>query len=299
MRRAAIALCCLLGGTNAPAFGSSCPGNPKAVGTSRTITVHPSALPRLGTIQYRQSLPLAHREVVITFDDGPIPPSTNRILNVLASECVRVTFFLVGRRASEHPHLVRRMYNEGHSIGTHSQNHPLTFDRMALAPAQREVRDGIASVQAAAGDPRAVAPFFRIPGLLRSAPVERFLSAQSLAVWSADAVADDWHTGVTPQQIVDKAIRRIDAKGRGVLLLHDIHPATAAALPVLLKQLKRRGYRIVHAIPAGERPNSVPKLPAPTVADGSGNPSAFTAPIGKKKGRRHIADRNSRAPVRR
>jgi hypothetical protein len=83
---------------------------------------------------------------------------------------------------------------------------------------------------------------------------------KSLAVWSADEVADDWHHRITPKQIVKLAINRIEAKGhRGVLLLHDIHPATAMALPALLKELKARGYRIVQAVPSGERPASVPE----------------------------------------
>jgi len=272
MRGVAVVFCCLFGGMT-PTMAASCPGNPHALGTSRTMTVEPSAFPRIGLMQYRNSLPLKDHEVVLTFDDGPLPPYTNRILDTLASECVKVTYFLVGRMASAYPDLVRRIYNSGHVIGTHSQNHPLTFDQMALPRIEREVGAGIASVQAAAGDPRAVAPFFRIPGLMRSKQVENYLASQSLAVWSADEVADDWYRGVTAQQIVRKAISRIEAKGhRGMLLLHDIHPATAMALPTLLRELKARGYKIVQAVPAGYRPNSVPERASPAVADAGGWP---------------------------
>jgi hypothetical protein len=140
---------------------------------------------------------------------------------------------------------------------------------MALPSIESEVGAGIASVQAAVGDPRAVAPFFRIPGLLRSPQVESYLASKSLAVWSADEVADDWYKGVTAQQIVRKAMSRIEAhEHRGVLLLHDIHPATAMALPTLLRELKAKGYKIVQAVPAGERPKSVPEPTGPMVADG-------------------------------
>lgn len=272
MRCTAVVVICLAAGI-APAMAASCPGNPDALGTSRTMVVEPSAFPRIGTVQYRNTLPLNDREVVITFDDGPLPPYTNRILDALASECVKVTYFLVGRMATAHPDVVRRIYNDGHIIGTHSQNHPLTFDQMELPRIQREVGAGIASVQAAVGNPKAVAPFFRIPGLARTTQVERYLASQSLAVWSADEVADDWFKGVSSSEIVRKAISRIEAKGRrGVLLLHDIHPATAIALPVLLKELKMRGYKIVQAVPAGERPKSVPELPAQAVAGAGGWP---------------------------
>jgi peptidoglycan/xylan/chitin deacetylase (PgdA/CDA1 family) len=272
MRGFAFLICGLAGGVLAgasPVMAASCPGNPNALGISRTITVDPATMPRIGTVQYRNTLPLNDHEVVLTFDDGPLAPYTNRILDALAAECVKATYFLVGRMATANPELVRRIYNSGHTIGTHSQNHPLTFDQMAMPRAEREVNAGIASVQAAVGDPRAVAPFFRIPGLLRSQPVEHYLASKSIAVWSLDAVADDWYKQVTPQDIVSKAISRLDAhEHRGVLLLHDIHPATAMAVPTLLRELKARGYRIVQAVPAGDRPKSVPEIPA-LVADSS------------------------------
>ena len=252
-------------------MAGSCPGNPNALGTSRTIAVDPAALPRIGNIQYHHTLPLNDHEVAITFDDGPLPPYTDRILETLASECVKVTYFLVGTMAHAYPDTVRRIYNAGHVIGTHSQNHPLHFDQMGLPRIESEVDAGIASVQVAVGDPKAVSPFFRIPGLARSHQVENYLASKSLAVWSADEVADDWFKGVTADQIVRKAIRRIEAHDhRGVLLLHDIHPATAMALPTILKELKAKGYRIVQAVPTGERPPSVPERPAALVADAGG-----------------------------
>src|ERR1041385_1483839 len=76
-----------------------------------------------------------------------------------------------------------------------------------------------------------------------------------------DIVADDWFRHITPSQIIERAIQRLDVKGRGILLLHEIHPATALALPSLLKELKDRRYHIVHVVPPGELPNSVPALP--------------------------------------
>jgi peptidoglycan/xylan/chitin deacetylase (PgdA/CDA1 family) len=239
------------------ALDASCPGNPRALGTSRTIVIDPAQLPHIGTMQYSQSLPLNDHEVAITFDDGPLPPYTNSVLDTLASECVKATYFLVGRQANAYPDLVRRIYSAGHTIGTHSQNHPLTFERMSLQRVEREVNDGIESAAIALGDPKAEAPFFRIPGLLRSKLVEDYLGSRKIAIWSADVVADDWFRHVTAADIVRKAMSRIEAKGRGVILLHDIHQATAMALPILLNQLKARGYHIVQAVSAGERP----KLP--------------------------------------
>ncbi len=256
-----------------PAMAGTCPGNPDAIGTSRTLTVDPVELPRIGTMQYKKSLPLNDHEVVLTFDDGPLPPYTDRVLDTLAKNCVKATFFMVGTMARAYPDTVRRVYNAGHTIGTHSQHHPFNMGNLGLARITSEVDGGIASVEKAVGDPRAVSPFFRIPGLARSNQVETFLASQKLAVWSADEVADDWHRGINAAQIVRRAMNRIEAKGhRGVLLLHDIHPATAMALPTLLNELKAKGYRIVQVVPSGERPASVPERPAPLVAQREGWP---------------------------
>jgi hypothetical protein len=74
-------------------------------------------------------------------------------------------------------------------------------------------------------------------------------------------VADDWKH-ISAKEIVKRAIRRLDERGRGILLLHDIHPATVLALPDLLKELKERGYHIVQVVAAGERPASLPETAA-------------------------------------
>jgi peptidoglycan/xylan/chitin deacetylase (PgdA/CDA1 family) len=214
-------------------------------------------------MQYKQILPLKDHEVVLTFDDGPLPPYTNAILDTLASQCVKASYFLVGQMARSYPYLVRRIYNAGHTVGTHSLDHPLAFERLAPARLRQEVEGGIAYVDAAIGDAKAVAPFFRIPGFKRSNAIDNFLKSRSLVNWSADVVADDWFKGITPQKIVQRAIQRLEAKGRGILMLHDIHPATVMALPALLKELKDRGYRVVHVMPATAMPKSVPPLATP------------------------------------
>jgi peptidoglycan/xylan/chitin deacetylase (PgdA/CDA1 family) len=239
------------------AQAAECPGHPGALGVSRTIVLDPAEHPRLGTLQYDESLPLNDHEVVLTFDDGPLPPYTSRVLDTLASECVKATFFLVGRMALGYPQWVRREYNEGHTIAGHSQNHPFTFAKMSVDEASKEIEDGFDSLRTVLGDPKTVAPFFRIPGLLRQEPVEEYLQAHHYATWSLDFLADDW-THISAKEITRRALQRIEARGRGILLLHDIQPATALALPAILAELKARGYKIVHVVPATpDRPATV------------------------------------------
>ena len=91
-----------------PARAEECPGKPDALGTSRTLVVEPTEHIRLGMMQYPEALPLDDHEVVLTFDDGPLPPYTTRALSILASECVKATFFLVGRMAKAYPDTVAK-----------------------------------------------------------------------------------------------------------------------------------------------------------------------------------------------
>jgi peptidoglycan/xylan/chitin deacetylase (PgdA/CDA1 family) len=253
------ALLCLLSVVAVPAAASAadCPGRPDALGTSRVLVVDPAEHARIGTMQYHETLPLADHEVVLTFDDGPLLPYSNRVLETLASQCVKATYFLVGRMARAYPEMVRKIHDAGHSVGTHTMSHPYTFNRMAPAKAHAEMDDGIASAAAALGNPSEVAPFFRIPGLIRADVIEKYMAEKQIQIWSADFPADDWKH-LSASEVMKRALSRLEQHGKGVLLLHDIQPATAMMLPKLLQELKRRGYRVVHVVPATP---DMPKTP--------------------------------------
>ena len=217
-----------------------------ALGTSRVIAVSPTEYPRVGSMQYGQTLPLNDHEVVLTFDDGPLSPYTARVLDILKAQCVEATFFMVGAMAHQYPLLVRQAYDDGHSIGTHTQDHPvrsLPVERMT-----REIDEGIASIDQALGSIIEAAPFFRFPGLIHYSAIEEYLASKQIMIWSADVVADDWKR-ISPTQVLNRAVRRLERVGRGILLLHDIHRRTAVALPKLLAALKQRRFQIVHIIP--------------------------------------------------
>ena len=187
--------------------------------------------------------------MVLTFDDGPISPHTEKVLDILASQCVRATFFIVGQMARVHPELVRRAADEGHTIGTHTMSHPLRFKALNPQRALKEIDDGIEAITAALGEPTKLAPFFRFPGFGRTEAAEDHLASRHLMVWAADFPADDWRK-IDPAEVVRRALSRLEAKGKGILLLHDIHERTIQALPIIFEQLKERGFRIVHVVPA-------------------------------------------------
>jgi peptidoglycan-N-acetylglucosamine deacetylase len=148
------------------ALAAPCPGNPDALGTERVLMVDADSTPRLGRKQFPSSLPLQRKELVLTFDDGPWPGTTPKILNVLKHECVRATFFLLGRNVEAHPEIARRELAEGHSLGHHTFSHPL-LARMAPDKAEAEINRGIAEDEfALTGQRRSdpTTPFFRFPG---------------------------------------------------------------------------------------------------------------------------------------
>jgi peptidoglycan/xylan/chitin deacetylase (PgdA/CDA1 family) len=256
MRRVVSFILFLLSGT-VISIASECPGNLNALGTSRVIVVDPVEHPRVGTLQYQETLPLNDHEVVLTFDDGPLAPYTTRILDTLASNCVKATFFIIGRMANSSPDLVRRAYREGHTIGTHTENHPLNIASLRIEHTEREIQDGITSVTRALGGSAVPAPFFRFPGLERTEAIEKYLASQGVMTWSADVVADDWKQ-ISPDQVIERTLEGLERKGKGILLLHDIHERTVEALPKLLTKLKLAGFHIVHVVPVSpDRPTTV------------------------------------------
>ena len=224
----------------------TCQDSVNALGTSRVLLIDASQYARIGAMDHGAELPLSDKEVVLTFDDGPLPRYTNQVLDILAAQCVKATFFLIGEAAHAYPATVRRIFADGHSVGTHSEDHPLRFGKLPPLEVEYEIDKGIIDVGAALGDSRQVAPFFRVPGLAHSETIENELAARHLVWFGSDTVADDWHHRISAKKIIALAMSRLEARGKGILLLHDIHRATAVALPGILKELKDRGYHVVH-----------------------------------------------------
>jgi len=227
----------------------NCPGNPDALSTSRIITVDAATTPHVGRKHFPATLPLADKEVVLTFDDGPWPGTTSAILDALKRECVRATFFLLGRNAAAHPELAKRELAEGHTVAHHSFRHPL-LDHMGQAAAEAEIDHGFAAVEAALyGRPatRPRTPFFRFPGFAATPALLDRLAARGIVVFGADLWASDWNP-MSPNQELGQILERLEAAHGGIVLLHDTKQRTVAMLPAFLRSLKVGGYRIVHVV---------------------------------------------------
>jgi peptidoglycan/xylan/chitin deacetylase (PgdA/CDA1 family) len=238
----------------AAALAQSCAGNPNALGTERVLEVDARSTPRVGRKHFPATLPLQRKEVVLTFDDGPLPETTPRVLDALKQECVRATFFLLGRNAEAHPGLARRILAEGHTVGHHTYSHQI-LNRVPMAVAEGEINRGIQEDDYAVYGQRRdqpATPFFRFPGFASNERLLDLLARRGIVVFGADVWASDWNE-MSPPTELRLIMSRLEASGGGIVLFHDTRSQTVAMLPGFLRELKRRGYRIVHAVPAGSR----------------------------------------------
>lgn len=239
-------------GLATPAVAATCP----RAGTLGVSRVLPVAVPAgglfVGTKSYPTSLPLDDHEIVLTFDDGPAGKTTDAVLAALDAECVKATFFVVGEMAAARPDQLRRIAAAGHTIGHHTATHPILttvpFDR-----GRADVETGWTTVDRILGTPAGAdpaTPFFRYPGFAGTKPLDGWLTERRVAVFGADFWGSDWNTS-TPDALLALTLQRIEARGRGILLLHDTHEWTAAMVPKLLAALKAKGWRVVQIVPAG------------------------------------------------
>jgi len=185
----------------------------------------------------------SHPCVALTFDDGPSPEITPRVLDILREKDAKATFFVVGQEVELHPALARRLKSEGHAIGNHTYSHPSLF--CFLSP--RRLRDEIERAQEAIGRVTGVRPrHFRSPVGLRhpilKAALER--AALEFVLWRL-------RTYDTRALTAEKLRRRILGRVRpgAIVLLHD-RPgpgasAMLAALPDVIDGLRARGYELV------------------------------------------------------
>jgi peptidoglycan/xylan/chitin deacetylase (PgdA/CDA1 family) len=237
-KKTSIALGLMVAATATPVFAAGCGAD--KLGTVRTIT-----LPREGALygtNQHGPLPLKKGEVVLTFDDGPAPATTPQVLDALAAQCAKATFFMQGDKLRQSPDLARRVVAEGHSAGMHSHTHPHLSQ---LGPAQQmdDLRGNQAAYRAAFG---VDAPAYRFPFLEETPTMLAALKADRVTVMSIDLGINDWLPDDTTDILTARLTASLAKAGGGIILMHDANGPTAKALPALLKLLKDQRYQVVH-----------------------------------------------------
>jgi cellulose synthase/poly-beta-1,6-N-acetylglucosamine synthase-like glycosyltransferase/peptidoglycan/xylan/chitin deacetylase (PgdA/CDA1 family) len=236
----------------------------------RQMTIDPDT--KLATSETMAELPQPYqlnqygsraKQVAITFDDGPDPANTPRILDVLKRENAPATFFMIGLEVEKFPGLARRVYEEGHTIGNHTFTHPDISE-----VSQRYIDFELNLTERLFASKLGVKPlFFRPPYSIDQEPdiadqVRPVEAVQKLGYVTIGSKIDpnDWQRGRTADQIVNSVLQQADifatsaCKDRqpdvcgNIILLHDgggNRDATVAALPRIIEGLRARGFQIV------------------------------------------------------
>jgi peptidoglycan/xylan/chitin deacetylase (PgdA/CDA1 family) len=217
-------------------------GNPAALGVARTVEIDTTGGPGFGFEHFKMHDFLREKEVVLTFDDGPWP-TTPVILRALAEECVRATFFAIGKHATYYPEILRQVAAAGHSVGSHTWSHA-DLSRKTVAEAKDEIEKGVSAVKWAL-DSQTMSPFFRFPALRHPPELVTYLGERNIAIFSTDLDSFDFKLR-KPEPLIKSIMAKLQKHGKGIVLMHDFQQSTAHALPVLLAELKAHGYKIVH-----------------------------------------------------
>jgi peptidoglycan/xylan/chitin deacetylase (PgdA/CDA1 family) len=230
---------------------AACP-DPNTLGVARTVEVDTTGAPGFGFDNYKAYDFLRPKEVVLTFDDGPQQyDTTYAVLRALEAQCTKAVFFSVGKMAAANPEIIRDVAKAGHTIGTHSWSHIAFNDRRLKDEAvwKGEIEKAISAVHRAVGGP--IAPFFRYPALRDTPESLAYLKSRNIAIFSTDIDSFDF-VNHNPDKLVKSIMAKLERKGKGIILMHDIHHSTAKAVPMLLAALKAGGYKVVFMKPKTE-----------------------------------------------
>jgi peptidoglycan/xylan/chitin deacetylase (PgdA/CDA1 family) len=221
--------------------------NPNALGVSRVVEIDTTGGPGFGFEHFRELDFLRDHEVVLTFDDGPWV-TTPTVLKALADECVRATFFPIGKHSTYYPEILRQVAAAGHTIGSHTWSHPdlVAVEKRSDQEAKDEIEKGLSAVHWALQGAQH-SPIFRFPDLRHPPEMVTYLGTRNIAIFSTDIDSFDFKMR-RPEQVVDSVMSKLAKREKGIILMHDFQKHTAEALPTILAKLKAGGYHVVHVV---------------------------------------------------
>jgi peptidoglycan/xylan/chitin deacetylase (PgdA/CDA1 family) len=231
-----------------PTYAHTC-ANPNAMGVSRIVEIDTAGGPGFGSQHFKTFDFLRDHEVVLTFDDGPWPNNTQAVLKALADQCLRATFFPIGKHAIYHPEILKQVIAAGHTVGSHTWSH---VDLLAVMmksgqdAAIEEIEKGASAVRIMAGAP--IAPFFRFPDLRHPLEMLTYLGGRNIATFSTDIDSFDFKV-TKPEELTRSLIGKLNKAGRGIIMMHDFQKVTSVALPQILGEFQKNGFKVVHMVP--------------------------------------------------
>ena len=233
--------------------------------------------------------------IAITFDDGPNPETTPRLLKMLEQRGIKATFFVLGSRAVQSPAIIRQMIAQGHEVANHSWDHP-QLTKLSVPAVDKQIADTNAAIEQITGKPVTLVrpPYGAMNNPLRAHLREKFGS--TFVYWSVDPL--DWKDR-KPDLIHDRIVSRVHSGA--IILVHDIHPTTVDAMPRTFDDLLAKGYKFVTVseliamnkgvpepkvalttpAPVKKKPKPATAAAKPAPAPGSAKPAAVTPAAAK------------------
>jgi peptidoglycan/xylan/chitin deacetylase (PgdA/CDA1 family) len=224
--------------------------NPNAMGVSRVVEIDTTGGPGFGSQHFKTFDFLRDHEVALTFDDGPWP-TTPTVLKALADQCLRATFFPIGKHATYHPDILKQVIAAGHTVGSHTWSHAdlqAVMKKSGQDAAIEEIEKGASAVRMMAG--AQMAPFFRFPDLRHPPEMLTYLGGRNVASFSTDIDSFDFKIK-KPEELIKSIIGKLNKNGKGIILMHDFQKVTSIALPQILGELQKNGFKVVHMVPKG------------------------------------------------
>jgi len=223
--------------------------NPNAMGVARVVEIDTAGGPGFGSQHFKSYDFLRDHEVVLTFDDGPWLNNTQAVLKALADQCLRATFFPIGKHATYYPEILKQVVAAGHTIGNHTWSHAdleAVIKKGGPDAAKEEIEKGASAVHMMAGAP--TAPFFRFPDLRHPPEMLTYLGERNIASFSTDI--DSWDFKIKkPDELTKSLMGKLNKLGKAIILMHDFQKVTSIALPQILGQLQKNGFKVVHMVP--------------------------------------------------
>jgi peptidoglycan/xylan/chitin deacetylase (PgdA/CDA1 family) len=223
--------------------------NPNAMGVARVVEIDTTDGPGFGFQHFKTYDFLRDHEVVLTFDDGPWLGHTPLVLKALADQCLRATFFPIGKHATYYPEILRQVVAAGHTVGSHTWSHQdlqAVIKKSGFDAAKEEMEKGASAVHMMADAP--IAPFFRFPDLRHPPEMLTYLGGRNIATFSTDI--DSWDFKIKkPEELIKTLMAKVQKAGKAIILMHDFQKVTSIALPQILGQLQKNGFKVVHMVP--------------------------------------------------
>ncbi len=214
--------------------------------------------------------------IALTFDDGPHPDLTPKLLDMLKARGLKATFFLVGRNVANFPAIVKRMVDEGHEVANHSWSHPLltSLGQDSVESQIRKTHDAI--VKACGVAPTLYRPPYGAIRLTQRKKIQETFGYTAI-IWDVDP--QDWQSPRTVQKVHERVMKQ--TKSGSIILCHDIHATTVDAMPATLDALQALGYQfatVSQLIELEMMSAQEAAVVAPAILPGDAAPAAVTLP---------------------